>query len=152
MPPLPHMFASYRMACSFCRSAGKATNRCFLRLHAWHSICAVKEESRARSRTTEDRRKGMAQEAKLWLRRQPQQRGVLPEYSWEEVSEAGTYVEKETGDLYRIPKEMLIQGAPPLIHKQRRRASKLVQLSRNPLMTTFVARLTCAGHKVKSNF
>ena len=40
---------------------------------------------------------------------QRERRGVLPEYSWEEVSEPGTYVEKETGDLYRIPKEVLIQ-------------------------------------------
>ena len=42
----------------------------------------------------------------------------LPEYSWEELSEPGTYVEKETGDLYRIPRELLIQGAPPLIAGQ----------------------------------
>jgi len=83
---------------------------------------------------------------------QPKRSGMLPEYSWAEVSEPGTYVEKETGDLYRIPKEVLIQGARPLIKKQRLRASKLVQISRNPFMTTFVARLTCAGHKVKSNF
>jgi hypothetical protein len=83
---------------------------------------------------------------------QPKRSGMLPEYSWAEVSEPGTYVEKETGDLYRIPKEVLIQGARPLIHKQRLRGSKLVQISRNPFMTTFVARLTCAGHKVKSNF
>src|SRR5882724_8313050 len=41
------------------------------------------------------------------------QRHALPEYSWDELSEAGTYVEKETGDLYRIPRELLIQGAPP---------------------------------------
>jgi len=93
----------------------------------------------------------MAEGAKV-VSLQRERRGVLPEYSWEEVSEPGTYVEKETGDLYRIPKEVLIQGARPLIHKQRLRASKLVQLSRNPFMTTFVARLTCAGHKVKSNF
>jgi hypothetical protein len=93
----------------------------------------------------------MAEEAKVILL-QPERRGVLPEYSWEELSEPGTYVEKGTGNLYRIPKEALIQGACPLIHKQRLRAFRLVQLSRNPFLTTFVARLTCAEHKVKFNF
>jgi hypothetical protein len=93
----------------------------------------------------------MAEEAKV-VATSIQQRGVLPEYSWEELSQPGTYVEKGTGNLYRIPKEVLIQGASPSIHKQRLRTSKLVQISKNPFMTTFVARLTCAEHRVKSNF
>ena len=79
------------------------------------------------------------------------QRHVLPEYSWAELSEPGTYVEKETGDLYRIPKELLIQGAPPLV-KASLRISRLVRLSKNPFLTTFVARLTCAEHNLKPNF
>lgn len=83
---------------------------------------------------------------------EPKQTGTLPEYSWEELSEPGTYVEKETGDLYRIPKELLIEGARPMICKASRRISKLIQLSRNPFMTAFVARITCAEHNVKSNF
>ncbi len=83
---------------------------------------------------------------------EPEQTGTLPEYSWEELCEPGTYVEKESGDLYRIPKELLIDGARPLICKASLRISKLVQLSKNPFMTTFVARLTCAEHNVKSNF
>ena len=83
---------------------------------------------------------------------EPEQTGTLPEYSWEELSEPGTYVEKESGDLYRIPRELLIDGARPLICKASLRISRLVQLSKNPFMTTFVARLTCAEHNVKSNF
>ena len=80
-----------------------------------------------------------------------EQRQALPECSWEELSEPGTYVEKETGDLYRIPKA-LIQEASPLIRKASLRTSRLVQLSKNPFMTTFVARITCVQHKIKSNF
>jgi hypothetical protein len=80
-----------------------------------------------------------------------EQRRALPECSWGELSEPGTYVEKETGDLYRIPKA-LIQEAAPLIRKASLQASRLVQLSKNPFMTTFVARLTCAEHNIKSNF
>jgi hypothetical protein len=79
------------------------------------------------------------------------ERRALPECSWEELSEPGTYVEKETGDLYRIPKA-LIQEAAPLIRKASLRSSRLVQLSRNPFMTNFVARITCAEHNIKSNF
>lgn len=81
-----------------------------------------------------------------------EQRHTLPEYSWEELTEPGTYVEKETGDLYRIPRELLVQGTPRLICRARLRISRLVQLSKNPFMTTFVARITCAEHNVKSNF
>lgn len=76
----------------------------------------------------------------------------LPEYSWEELSEPGTYVEKGTGDLYRIPRELLVEGSPPLICRARSRITTLIQLSKNPFMTTFVARITCAEHDLKSNF
>ena len=76
----------------------------------------------------------------------------LPEYSWEEVSEPGTYVEKETGDLYRVPRALLIERSAPLICRARPRISRLIQLSKNPFMTTFVARITCAEHNLKSNF
>jgi hypothetical protein len=82
----------------------------------------------------------------------PEQTRTLPEYSWEELREPGTYVEKETGDLYRIPKEVLIGGVQPMICKANQRISKLVQLSRNPFMTAFVARITCVEHNVKSSF
>jgi len=81
-----------------------------------------------------------------------EQRHALPEYSWEEINEPGTYVEKETGALYRIPRELLVQGAPALICRARLRISRLVQLSKNPFMTTFVARIICAEHDLKSNF
>ena len=32
-----------------------------------------------------------------------EQRRTLPEYSWEELSEPGTYVEKETGIFIEFP-------------------------------------------------
>ena len=92
----------------------------------------------------------MAAQTKTILIATEQSRG-LPEYSWGELTEPGTYVEKETGDLYRIPKA-LIQEASPLIRRASLQSSTLVQLSKNPFMTTFVARITCAEHKVKYNF
>jgi hypothetical protein len=45
---------------------------------------------------------------------EPQSRFALPEVTWEELSEPGAYVERGSGDLYRIPKEALIPGASPI--------------------------------------
>ncbi len=93
----------------------------------------------------------MAEEARV-VSIQPEQRRTLPQCSWEELNEPGTYVEKGSGDLYRVPKEALIQGASPLIRKESLGASTLVQLSKNPFMLTFEARMICAEHNIKPNF
>ena len=82
----------------------------------------------------------------------PEYRSALPEFSWEGLSEPGAYVEKGSGDLYRIPKEALIPGASPIIHKESMGASRLVQVSRNPFVTTLEARLICAQHNISPNF
>jgi hypothetical protein len=83
---------------------------------------------------------------------EPQSRFSLPEVSWEELSEPGSYVERGSGDLYRIPKEALIPGASPIIHKESLGASRLVQVSKNPFVTTLEARLRCAQHNIEPNF
>ncbi len=70
---------------------------------------------------------------------QPQQRQALPEFSWRDLNEPGAYVEKGSGDLYRIPKEALLQGGSPLIRKESLGASRLVSLSRNPFITMLLA-------------
>ena len=83
---------------------------------------------------------------------EPQSRSSLPEVSWEEITEPGAYVERGTGDLYRIPKEALISGTSPVIHKQSAGASRLARVSRNPFLTTLGARLRCAQHNIEPNF
>ncbi|HYM13457.1 MAG TPA: hypothetical protein VEU62_22145, partial [Bryobacterales bacterium] len=83
---------------------------------------------------------------------EPQQRFSLPEVTWEDLSEAGAYVERGSGDLYRIPKEALIPGSSPIIHKESNGASRLVQVSKNPFVTTLEARLRCAQHNIEPNF
>lgn len=83
---------------------------------------------------------------------EPQQRLSLAEVTWEELSEPGAYVERGSGDLYRIPKEALIPGASPIIHKESSGASRLVQVSKNPFVTTLEARLRCAQHNIEPNF
>ena len=83
---------------------------------------------------------------------QPQTRVVLAEVAWDELNEAGAYVERGSGDLYRVPKEALIPGGSPIIHKESAGASRLVQVSRNPFVTTLEARLCCAQHNIEPNF
>jgi hypothetical protein len=84
---------------------------------------------------------------------EPQQkRFTLVETSWEELNEPGAYVERGSGDLYRVPKEAIIPGGSPIIHKESSGASRLVQVSRNPLVTTLEARLRCAQHNIEANF
>ncbi len=93
----------------------------------------------------------MAEQAQV-VSIQPQQRSTLLEVSWENLNEPGAYVEGGTGDLYRIPKEALIQGASPVIRKESLGASRLLQLSKNPFITTFQARMLACEHNIQPNF
>jgi hypothetical protein len=83
---------------------------------------------------------------------EPQRRVTLPEVAWESVSEPGAYAEIGTGDLYRIPKEALIPGSSPVIRKESAGASRLVQLSPNPFITTLQARMLACEHNIEPNF
>lgn len=79
-------------------------------------------------------------------------RTKLPEVVWEDLHEAGAYVEVGSGDLYRFPREALIQGGSPLVTKESHGASRLFQISKDPYVTTMKARLICAQHNVEPNF
>jgi hypothetical protein len=83
---------------------------------------------------------------------EPQQGFSLPEVTWEDLNELGAYIERGSGDLYRIPKEALIPGSSPIVHKESSGASRLVQISTNPFVTTLEARLRCAQHKIEPKF
>jgi hypothetical protein len=83
---------------------------------------------------------------------QATRRQVLTEVTWEAINDPGSYVERESGDLYRFPKEALIPGASPAIVKESHGSSVLVKLSDDPFITTFKARLLCAQHNVEPNF
>ena len=83
---------------------------------------------------------------------EPQHRVVLPEFAWQDIPEAGAYVERGTGDLFRIPKEALVPGSSPIVHKESMGASRFVQLSKNPYITTLAARMLCAEHNIEPNF
>jgi hypothetical protein len=83
---------------------------------------------------------------------EPHRRFTLSEVNWDELNEPGAYVERGSGDLYRVPQEALIPGGSPIIHKESSGASRLVQVSRNPFVTTLQARLVCAQHNIEPNF
>ena len=83
---------------------------------------------------------------------EPHTRFALPEVNWDELNEAGAYVERGSGDLYRVPKEAIIPGGSPIIHKESTGSSRLVQVSKNPFVTTLEARLRCAQHNIDPNF
>jgi hypothetical protein len=83
---------------------------------------------------------------------EPQHRTSLPEMSWEDITEAGAYIERGSGDLYRVPREALIKGSSPIIRKESSGASRLLQVSKNPFVTTLEARMLCAEHNVTPNF
>ena len=68
------------------------------------------------------------------------------------VNEPGAYVDVATGELYRIPREALIQGSSPVIRKETLGRSRLVQVSKNPFITTFQARMLACEHNVQPNF
>ncbi len=93
----------------------------------------------------------MAEEARK-ISMEPERRTGLPEVSWPDLNEPGAYVERGSGDLYRVPKEALLHGGSPVIEKQSAGASRLVQISKDPFITTFKARMLCAEHNIKPNF
>jgi len=76
----------------------------------------------------------------------------LPEVPWAEIKEAGAYAELASGDLYRIPKEALVAGVSPIIVRESRESSRMVQVSRNPFVSTWEARLRCAQRSIPPHF
>jgi hypothetical protein len=82
---------------------------------------------------------------------QPSHRVALPETTWDQVNEPGAYVERGSGDLYRVPQEAL-GPASPIIKKQSLGASRLVKVSSNPFITTLEARMLCAEANISPNF
>jgi hypothetical protein len=82
----------------------------------------------------------------------PQRQAHLHQCPWQNVNEPGAYVEIGTGDLYRFPQEALILGSSPVVRKETLETPILVQLSRDPFITTFEARMLAAEHNIKPNF
>jgi hypothetical protein len=76
----------------------------------------------------------------------------LVELAWQDVMEPGAYVEKKSGDLYRISKEAFFPGALPLVHKEIVQASGLVRISKDPFIAAIQARKLCVENGIEANF
>ncbi len=76
----------------------------------------------------------------------------FPAIDWDDITEPGAYVDVHSGELYRIPQEALLRGASPLIHKESLRSTQLVQVSKNPFVTTMQARLLASQHNIEPTF
>ena len=81
-----------------------------------------------------------------------QKHHTLQQVGWEEISEAGAYVEVATGALYRVPQEALLKGASPLIRKESSSGTTYVQLSKNPFVLALEARMICAENNIQPGF
>ena len=76
----------------------------------------------------------------------------LSECVWDEIREAGAYVERGTGDLYRIPGKAMTSGGSLIILKQSSEPPRMVRVSKDPFVTSQQARLYCARHNIAPNF
>jgi len=76
---------------------------------------------------------------------------VFPETTWEQVNEPGAYVERGTGDLYRILPEAIGPASSPN-RRQGLQGIRLVKLSSDPFLTLTQARLLCAEASIEPNF
>ncbi len=92
----------------------------------------------------------MAEKHNVTVSTQPSHRLSFIEVSWDEIHEPGAYVERGSGDLYRIPQES-IGPASPMIKKQSLGASRLVRITNNPFVTTLEARMLCAEANIDPN-
>ena len=76
---------------------------------------------------------------------------VFRETTWDQINEPGTYVERGTGDLYRILPEA-IGPAFSFNGRQGLQAIRLVKLSNDPHLTLMQARLLSAEANIEPNF
>ena len=82
----------------------------------------------------------------------PQKLAQHQQVSWQNLNEPGAYVEAGTGNLYRFPPEALIVGSSPVVRRENHDGGLLVQLSRDPFITSFEARMLAAECNIKPNF
>jgi hypothetical protein len=77
---------------------------------------------------------------------------ALSEFTWENIKQPGSYVERETGHLYRLPAEALLRGSSPVISRLSSSPSTFVKLSDDPNTIISKLRTIAADADVKPNF
>jgi hypothetical protein len=77
---------------------------------------------------------------------------TLTECAWEEINQPGAYVSRDTGRLFRIPREALAPGSSPLIHQENREPEKFAKVSEDPYVPSLKARMVAAENNIQPNF
>lgn len=83
---------------------------------------------------------------------QRSQRQALVQTTWDQLEQAGAYVEFGTGDLYRVPSEALIRGGSPIIARVSNGATRLLRVSDDPMVPIQHAREVAANNNLQPNF
>lgn len=74
------------------------------------------------------------------------------EWSWEDISQPGAYVSRDTGRLFRIPKEALGSGPVLLIQQENSDGETFVKVSQDPYVPSLKARMVAAENNIQPNF
>jgi hypothetical protein len=74
---------------------------------------------------------------------------ALIECSRDEINQPGSYVSRENGRLFRIPKEALAPGASPFIHQETTEAEKFVKVSDDPCVPSLKVRMVAAENNIQ---
>jgi len=82
----------------------------------------------------------------------PVHRVNFEEVNWTELRDAGSYVDAETGNLFRFPQEALIRGMSPIVTLESRSGARLIRLSHDPYEITPKLRVLAAQNGVRPNF
>jgi len=71
---------------------------------------------------------------------------------WTSIDQPGFYVNKKTGQGFRITRELLIPGASPALSFLGAEKERFVLLSDDPYIPVTAAKMLCADNDVSPNF
>ena len=71
---------------------------------------------------------------------------------WTHIDQPGFYVNKRTGQGFRITKELLIPGASPALSVLGAESERYVQLTSDPFVPVTAARMLCADNDISPEF
>src|ERR1700677_2373483 len=77
---------------------------------------------------------------------------VLDYTTWDELDEAGAYVEEGCGALLRVPEEALATGRTPVIGRVITTRPRLFKITDDPNVTLLRARQIAANNNIQPNF
>ena len=71
---------------------------------------------------------------------------------WTSIDQPGFYVNRATGQAFRITKELLIPGASPALSLLGADSDRFVQISPDPYVPVTAARMLCADNDISPEF